>query len=113
MHAHAASSVRFECEAEGIPKPNISWSLNGRKLTNSGYINVGDGFLQVQDLVTSDTGVYQCFAKGNSGEFQASAQLFVYRAGKDQVIGIDHRSAWMLIIFKFSLGQQNDFNHFR
>lgn len=82
VHAHAASSVRFECEAEGIPKPNISWSLNGRKLTNSGYINVGDGFLQVQDLVTSDTGVYQCFAKGNSGEFQASAQLFVYRAGE-------------------------------
>ena len=83
MHAYKKSRVQFECQAEGIPKPNISWSLNGRELSLS-YTSVGDGVLEVRDLVFSDKGVYQCFAKGHSGKVQASGQLFVYYEGKDQ-----------------------------
>lgn len=81
VHAYKKSRVRFECQAEGIPKPNISWSLNGRELSTSSYTRVGDGVLVVQDLVFSDKGVYQCFAKGHSGKVQASGQLFVYYEG--------------------------------
>lgn len=84
VHAYKKSSVQFECQAEGIPKPNISWSLNGRELSTSSYTRVGDGVLVVQDIVFSDKGVYQCFAKGYSGKVQASGQLFVYYEGKDQ-----------------------------
>ena len=84
MHAYRQSSVQFECQAEGIPKPNISWSFGGRELSNSSYMHVIDGVLMVQDLVFSDMGVYQCFAKGYSGKVQASGQLFVYNKGKGQ-----------------------------
>ena len=83
VHAYRNSRVQFECQAEGIPKPNISWSLNGRELSTSSYTRVGDGVLEVRDLVFSDKGMYQCFAKGHSGKVQASGQLFVYYEGKD------------------------------
>lgn len=81
MYAYVNTDARFECKAEGIPKPTITWSRNGDEQTNSDFITVGDGFLIVHDLVISDKGAYQCFAKNSLGEIQATAELSVFRRG--------------------------------
>lgn len=81
VYAYVRDTARFECEADGIPKPNITWSKNGEEQTNSDYITVGDGFLIVYDLVSSDMGAYQCFAKSYLGTIQATAELSVFRKG--------------------------------
>lgn len=86
VHAHVNRVARFECEAGGIPKPNITWWRNGEKQTDSDFITVGNGFLLVQDLVLSDMGPYQCFAKNDLGTLQATAVLSVYRIGKNIIL---------------------------
>jgi len=58
------------------------WSRNGEEQTDSDYIIVGDGFLTVKDLVLSDIGAYQCFAKNSLGTIQVTAELKVFRKGK-------------------------------
>ena len=81
VNAYENTNARFECRADGIPKPNITWTKNGEELVNKAFISITDGYLTVNDLVPSDKGVYQCFAKNNLGKIQASAQLSVYREG--------------------------------
>ncbi|KAM7446448.1 putative aminophospholipid-translocase [Porites harrisoni] len=82
VNAYENTNARFECRADGIPKPNITWTKNGEELVNKAFISITDGYLTVNDLVPSDKGVYQCFAKNNLGKIQASAQLSVYREGE-------------------------------
>lgn len=82
VHAHVSTDVRFECLADGIPKPKITWSRNGDIIGSFAYTIVGDGFLIVQDLVFSDAGGYQCFAENYLGKVQATGELVVYRRGK-------------------------------
>ena len=81
VNASEDTNATFECRADGIPKPNITWTKNGEALVNKCFISIKDGYLIVNDLVSSDKGVYQCFAKNYLGKIQASAQLSVYREG--------------------------------
>ena len=83
VDAYENTNARFECRADGIPKPNITWTKNGEELVNKAFISITDGYLTVNDLVPSDKGVYQCFAKNYLGKIQASAQLSVYREGNN------------------------------
>ena len=83
VHAYVDSNALFECFADGIPKPVITWSRNGDVIEKSLYNVIGDGYLLVKRLVLSDMGPYQCFAENHLGKIQATAELNVYMKGMD------------------------------
>ena len=36
-----AQNVRFNCEADGIPKPKVVWYKDGRKIKYNSHIKIG------------------------------------------------------------------------
>ncbi|XP_022797152.1 hemicentin-1-like isoform X1 [Stylophora pistillata] len=82
VHAYSDSNALFECFADGIPKPVITWSRNGDVIEESYFNDIGDGYLLVKMLVLSDMGPYQCFAENYLGKIQATAELNVYMEGQ-------------------------------
>jgi hypothetical protein len=54
-----AKTVRFECEFEGMPKPNITWYKNGELLHINGRIRQKTWTLVLSNTVKEDSGIYQ------------------------------------------------------
>ncbi|XP_036399492.1 neogenin-like [Megalops cyprinoides] len=82
MYAHESMDVVFECEVTGTPPPTIQWVKNGDAVIPSDYFRIiREQYLQVQGLVKSDEGFYQCVAQNEAGNVQASAQLIVLDHG--------------------------------
>ncbi|XP_066503320.1 neogenin 1a isoform X2 [Hoplias malabaricus] len=80
--AHEAMDVVFECEVTGSPAPTIKWVKNGDAVIPSDYFRIiKEQNLQVQGLVKSDEGFYQCLAENEAGNIQASAQLVILDQG--------------------------------
>ena len=79
----AAKTVRFECEVTGHPTPEIRWLKDGRVLPISGRIKNrlrSSGLvseLVLSNTVTTDSGIYQCWAENRAGQASAAARLIV------------------------------------
>ncbi|KAK3533036.1 hypothetical protein QTP70_006611 [Hemibagrus guttatus] len=81
-YAHEAMDIVFECEATGSPAPTIKWVKNGDAVVPSDYFRIlKEQNLQVQGLVKTDEGFYQCLAENEVGNVQASAQLVILDQG--------------------------------
>ncbi|MCJ8737399.1 hypothetical protein PDJAM_G00023460 [Pangasius djambal] len=81
-YAHEATDIVFECEATGSPAPTIKWVKNGDAVVPSDYFRIlKEENLQVQGLVKTDEGFYQCLAENEVGNIQASAQLIILDQG--------------------------------
>ncbi|XP_034027935.1 neural cell adhesion molecule L1.1-like isoform X2 [Thalassophryne amazonica] len=73
-------TVRMNCQAEGIPKPIITWSINGQPLTevdDDPRRNVSGGVLILRDVTFGDTAVYQCEATNKHGSILLNTYLHV------------------------------------
>lgn len=73
-------TVRLDCQAEGIPTPNITWSINGEVISDvdrEPRRSITDGVLILRDVVLSDTAVYQCEAANDHGVIILNTQLHV------------------------------------
>ncbi|XP_019746295.1 neural cell adhesion molecule L1.1-like isoform X2 [Hippocampus comes] len=73
-------TVRLDCLAEGIPTPNITWSINGQPLSavdEDTRRRVSGGVLRLTDVLLSDTAVYQCEATNDHGSILLNAYLHV------------------------------------
>uniref|UniRef100_A0A3B1KGJ5 Neogenin 1a n=1 Tax=Astyanax mexicanus TaxID=7994 RepID=A0A3B1KGJ5_ASTMX len=80
--AHEATDIVFECEVTGSPAPTIKWVKNGDSVIPSDYFRImKEQNLQVQGLVKSDEGFYQCLAENEAGNIQATAQLVILDQG--------------------------------
>lgn len=62
-------SVQFECLAEGKPKPNLEWLLNGQPLNTQkrSSVRIDGNILYIESLKKTDMGVYQCNASNIHG----------------------------------------------
>ncbi|XP_029974426.1 neural cell adhesion molecule L1.2 isoform X2 [Salarias fasciatus] len=74
-------TVRLDCQADGIPTPTISWTINGiplseidkdprRRLTASGS-------LILEDVNFGDTAIYQCQASNKHGAILTNTNVYV------------------------------------
>lgn len=62
-------TVRLDCQAEGIPTPSLTWSINGVPISevNEPRRSITKGALILTDVKTTDTAVYQCEAVNEHG----------------------------------------------
>lgn len=71
--------AKFECVAEGTPRPKITWFKNNNLLRSSSRINISqDGtVLDITNLKESDAGLYVCEARNSFGYKEVSTRLNV------------------------------------
>lgn len=62
-------SIQFECLAEGKPKPNLEWLLNGQPLSSQKRpsVRIDGSTLSIDSIKKTDMGVYQCNASNIHG----------------------------------------------
>ncbi|KAL1132538.1 hypothetical protein AAG570_010493 [Ranatra chinensis] len=56
----AAKTVRIDCEVQAVPMKNVTWLKDANKLHIDGRIRQKTKELILGDLVSQDTGIYQC-----------------------------------------------------
>ncbi|KAI3357882.1 hypothetical protein L3Q82_016260, partial [Scortum barcoo] len=75
-------TVRLDCQAEGIPTPTITWSINGQPIAEvdeDPRRSVSEGVLILRDVKFSDTAVYQCEATNKHGSILLNTYLYVIK----------------------------------
>ncbi|RXN11752.1 neural cell adhesion molecule L1-like isoform X1 [Labeo rohita] len=73
-------TVKLECKADGIPSPEVTWSINGNLLTDidpDPRRSVKHGVLTLKNVDLSDTAVYQCKAVNKHGSILINAYVYV------------------------------------
>uniref|UniRef100_A0A8C7MMG7 Neural cell adhesion molecule L1.1-like n=1 Tax=Oncorhynchus kisutch TaxID=8019 RepID=A0A8C7MMG7_ONCKI len=72
-------TVRLDCQAEGIPTPTVTWSINGEPVagTLNNLRRVTGGVLVLKDVVFGDTAVYQCEATNKHGNILKNTYIYV------------------------------------
>ncbi|XP_029455109.1 protein sidekick-2 isoform X2 [Rhinatrema bivittatum] len=80
LSAEMEKVVEIPCQAKGVPRPQISWYKDAAALAvgkASRFKLLKEGNLQISGLLPDDTGMFQCFARNDAGEVQASTYLAV------------------------------------
>ncbi|KAJ8720965.1 hypothetical protein PYW08_006430 [Mythimna loreyi] len=77
--------MRIPCSATGLPKPSVTWTLNGRVINPNGKYSVDDGTLIIRDPKVSDTNSYTCEARNEVGAVSATIKVDISQ--KPQVSG--------------------------
>ncbi|KAI4460603.1 basigin related [Holotrichia oblita] len=81
------SSVFLKCVAGGNPTPEITWELDGRRLSNNDRYQIGQyvtvngdvvSHLNVSQIQTNDGGLYRCIASSKVGAVEHAAKINVY-----------------------------------
>ncbi|XP_036142523.1 Down syndrome cell adhesion molecule-like protein Dscam2 isoform X34 [Monomorium pharaonis] len=80
-------SMFLKCVASGNPTPEITWELDGKRLSNTERLQVGQyvtvngdvvSHLNISSIHTNDGGLYKCIAASKVGAAEHSARLNVY-----------------------------------
>lgn len=77
--------ITLKCEADGVPRPAISWMKDGRPLSTDSRAQILNEaqLLRIQDAQVADTGRYTCIAVNVAG--QADRKYDVNIHGKKKV----------------------------
>ncbi|XP_022597250.1 neural cell adhesion molecule L1-like isoform X2 [Seriola dumerili] len=74
-------TVRLDCQADGIPTPTISWTINGIPLSeidkDSRPTLTASGSLILNDVNFGDTAIYQCRASNKHGTILTNTNVYV------------------------------------
>ncbi|XP_062871773.1 neural cell adhesion molecule L1.2 isoform X2 [Trichomycterus rosablanca] len=73
-------TVKLECQADGIPTPTLTWSINGNLISDvdpDSRRTVKGGTLILKDVKLSDTAVYQCQASNKHGNILINSYVYV------------------------------------
>ncbi|KAK7916203.1 hypothetical protein WMY93_011964 [Mugilogobius chulae] len=73
-------TVKLDCQADGIPTPTISWTINGAPLSavdkEPRRVSAG-GSLTLKDVNFGDTAIYQCQASNKHGTILTNINVYV------------------------------------
>uniref|UniRef100_A0A8C2MET6 Hemicentin-1 n=1 Tax=Cricetulus griseus TaxID=10029 RepID=A0A8C2MET6_CRIGR len=80
VNVREGTSVSLECESNAVPPPVITWSKNGRTITDSTHVEIltGGQMLHIKRAEVSDTGQYVCRAINVAGRDDKNFHLNVY-----------------------------------
>ncbi|XP_033484618.2 neural cell adhesion molecule L1.2 isoform X3 [Epinephelus lanceolatus] len=74
-------TVRLDCQADGIPSPTISWTINGVPLSaidkDPRRSLTAGGSLILKDVNFGDTAIYQCQASNKHGTILTNTNVYV------------------------------------
>ena len=72
--------VTLQCDAEGVPRPAITWLKDGRPITGQhGAKVLNEGrLLKIKDAKVSDTGRYTCIAVNVAGQTDSKHDISVH-----------------------------------
>ena len=68
------------CEASGDPKPSVTWTKNGNTSIPRAQFKNDGRILVIQNVLSRDSGVYECKASNKFGESRTSTAVII--AGK-------------------------------
>ena len=72
LTAILTTPVKINCTARGIPKPKMTWKMNGQQLGNGGnYKTDNNGALAIKGV--KDPGEFKCIAENFVGQDDASS----------------------------------------
>ena len=72
------STVNLECQAEGNPPPNITWTKDGSAIASGIQHNVNEhGTLVIEKFSQEAVGFYQCIIENVIGKESAGAALLL------------------------------------
>uniref|UniRef100_A0A674P783 Neural cell adhesion molecule L1 n=1 Tax=Takifugu rubripes TaxID=31033 RepID=A0A674P783_TAKRU len=69
-------TVKLDCQADGIPSPTITWTVNGVPLSGQRSLTES-GSLILKDVIFGDTAIYQCQASNKHGTILANTNVYV------------------------------------
>ncbi|XP_026187504.1 neural cell adhesion molecule L1.2 isoform X2 [Mastacembelus armatus] len=74
-------TVKLDCQADGIPPPMISWTINGIPISetdeDSRRTLTASGSLILNDVTFGDTAIYQCRASNKHGTILTNTNVYV------------------------------------
>ncbi|XP_010782814.1 neural cell adhesion molecule L1-like [Notothenia coriiceps] len=74
-------TVRLDCQADGIPSPTISWTINGVPISaidkDSRRSLTVSGSLILKDVNFGDTAIFQCQASNKHGTILTNTNVYV------------------------------------
>ena len=72
------TKITIQCLTSGEPKPNVTWSKDGQKITEgSKYAVQKDGSLLIREAGKQDSGLYTCTSENIVGNDSASTVIQV------------------------------------
>ncbi|EMP37579.1 Vascular endothelial growth factor receptor 1 [Chelonia mydas] len=76
---NTSNSATLECQAQGIPEPQISWFKNHEEIQQEPGIILGPGskMLFIERVKEEDEGLYQCIATNLKGSVESKAYVTV------------------------------------
>lgn len=84
MEGIESQSVRFDFKLAGNVKHNMVWYHDGVIMSASAdYVIFGDDYLQLNDLIMADRGMYQAFATTAAGMAEFTLELIIVPEGKN------------------------------
>ncbi|XP_077571540.1 hemicentin-1 [Stigmatopora nigra] len=72
------SSVILQCEAHGVPEPEVTWYKNGLQLAAGNGLKTDRHQLEITGVEISDGGTYTCKVSNVAGEVDRTFRLAVY-----------------------------------
>lgn len=81
MSVQSGDTALFECKVEGIPKPQLYWYFNNRKIRSSRFVQISEdkdsAKLQIKNIKPFDSGKYTIRAINRAGVKSSTATLTV------------------------------------
>ena len=73
------TTFQAKCQAEGYPRPLITWSRSAALPLPAGRTEVNQGTLTIKNLSLADSGLYECVATNSIGTKKTRINLAVQR----------------------------------
>ncbi|XP_067377843.1 hemicentin-1 isoform X1 [Channa argus] len=72
------SSVTLQCEAHGVPEPEVTWYKNGLQLAEGNGLNMDRHQLEIIGVQMTDGGTYTCKVSNVAGQVDRTFRLTVH-----------------------------------